>query len=98
MTELTINDLNCYTCPDGFPCGITGIKSSSIKKSIALCGMVGRCGCMYHPFALQVLAKPVIEELERCKREESILPEDTPQYCFDMAIKYAIKLLKGETK
>jgi len=53
---------------------------------------------MYHPFALQVLAKPVIEELERCKREESILPEDTPQYCFDMAIKYAIKLLKGETK
>jgi hypothetical protein len=65
------------------------------------------CGCASHPMALQVLAGPVIEELEQMdKRSEKELPEDsvclTPkemradERCY--TLRHVIKLLKGDVK
>jgi hypothetical protein len=65
---LTIKDLNCSTCPfyrfvDGCP---------ALAKDNSLIYIVG---CASHPFALQVTAQPVIEELttlmESCDKYDS---------------------------
>lgn len=111
MTDsLTIKDLNCSTCDFGK----AGVKilypNGELKARLIKCqklnrallheesDMITQTGCASHPLALQVLSGPVIAELERCKVQESLLPEETPQQIFDMAMDYAIKLLKGEVE
>jgi hypothetical protein len=54
-------------------------------------------GCASHPLALQVLAKPVIEELEKTIRTNSKWSNLEPYYMGVNAMCEAtIKLLKGE--
>ncbi len=51
-------------------------------------------GCLSYPLAHAYLNGDVIKELERCKRQESLLDKNSKQYCFEMAIDYVINLLK----
>ena len=68
MTEkLTIKDLNCRNCGNQStsrcPMKWEAFNGNSDKLSGFNSGNHS-CGCLYHPLALQVLAAPVIEELE----------------------------------
>lgn len=68
MTEkLTIKDLNCGNCGNQStsqcPMKWEAFNGNSDKLSGFNSGNHS-CGCLYHPLALQVLAAPVIEELE----------------------------------
>jgi hypothetical protein len=72
MTEqLTIKDLNCSTCPiyDTIKCPywkqVIESKFEDIVTTRRLKDIVSFTGCCYHPLALQVLAKPIIVELEK---------------------------------
>ena len=78
MDELTIKDLKCITCTkkETLQCPIDMAMDIGTVKYVSKI-----CGLACHSLALQVLAGPVIAELERLpSRQMSI----------------AIKLLKGE--
>ena len=73
--HLTIKDLNCGNCPKH------SIKAHPIRSgNIHMCGddriddmapsVTKERGCASHPLALQVLAGPVIEELEKEEKEQ----------------------------
>jgi hypothetical protein len=113
MTEkLTIKDLNCGNCPfdgvadkdDSCPFERVCIKTGmTITESME--SFIAELGCASHPLALQVLAAPVIEELERLKTEARKEHDCAQSYGFRLdrrgkvdALELAIKLLKEGVK
>jgi len=107
MTEpLSIKDLNCSTCTNKDPygyCPIDGWKVIGNHCTTVQESFTGMCGCASHPLALQVLAKPIIDELE-CELKDQRVLEETHYRKEHAAIhkaigdtvEYAIGLLKGD--
>lgn len=106
MTEkLTIKDLNCGNCGNQStsqcPMKWEAFNGNSDKLSGFNSGNHS-CGCLYHPLALQVLAAPVIEELEREIKDQRELQSHHRGSHSEVhrkmgdALEYAIQLLKGD--
>jgi hypothetical protein len=105
MTEkLTIKDLNCGNCTIE-TCDKHPKNRPSPKHPLELRqwyttanATIEEVGCARHPLALQVLAAPVIEELERRVAEYQETAKriecSHPSYVAS-GIEEAIKLLKG---
>ena len=105
MTEkLTIKDLNCRNCGNQStsrcPMKWEAFNGNSDKLSGFNSGNHS-CGCLYHPLALQVLAAPVIEELEKEEKDRiytyehsTTMNEETYSQGIIWGIQKAIKLLK----
>jgi hypothetical protein len=98
MTELTIKDLNCSTC-NKYRWG--GCSTGMAYDS----HIISSVGCASHPLALQVLAKPVVEELtlHKLALEENIdlkeIYDETERNEYRrrlQLINKTIKLLKGD--
>jgi hypothetical protein len=99
---MTIKDLNCSTCPDGFPCGITGVRLAFIKKSSALRILTETSGCIYHPRMKEWIMQDELKELERLKEGHRVncfdygmskeQHEDNGQY---LAYNHAINIIKN---
>ena len=83
--KLTIKDLNCGNCPG--PCPVLFGTCFDDRAENSHTGITNVIGCAAHPLALQVLAGPVIEELERLLKESA-----------DESYRDAIKLLKEGVK
>jgi hypothetical protein len=82
----TIKDLNCENC------NVNKNMLSRYGMNCEVCGnidpnTINKTGCASHPMALQVLAGPVIEELERMQYNSEDLP-----------LNEIIKLLKDGVK
>jgi len=103
---LTIKDLNCSTCPNRIiaPIGsrvctiLTVEHPDSYQIGIPFYQEV--VGCASHPLALQVLAAPVIKELEKCITtwNENLQPSDDYESGIISGLDVAIKLLHGDTQ
>jgi len=113
MTEpLSIKDLNCSTCSlfcegkggdfescpalnNGKWAGQPKVKIQSLKKELLM--FTKYIGCASHPLALQVLAAPVIKELEKCITtwNENLQPSDDYESGIISGLDVAINLLKG---
>ena len=102
MTEkLTVKDLNCENCTTiccGFHPHCVAYREPIFEERVeAVRWFVSVWGCARHPLALQVLAAPVIEELERHVAEYQETAERIecphPSYVAS-GIEEAIKLLK----
>ena len=99
-TKLTIKDLNCGNCGkceknpnDDYFCAVTNTEIDFTDfESTEL------RGCCLHPLALQVLAGPVIEELER--RNARSKKMNVGMLCTGVreGREEAIKLLNGGVK
>ena len=67
--KLSIKDLCCSTCtnpdcPTWIGTNLKMAQSGKMRMHV-IGGVVETLGCCYHPLALQVLAQPIIEELEK---------------------------------
>ncbi len=69
ITKLTIKDLNCENCPNDQECptydDIKVPPDAQRRRRWERRQVTGKVGCASHPLAPQVLAGPVIEELEK---------------------------------
>jgi hypothetical protein len=91
---LSTKDLNCKTCTINTcrmnPCNNPEMKQEGVYFVF---DAFMEKGCASHPLALQVLAQPVIEELEQ--RSTEMFDSGVPMM---VSIKEAIALLRGEDK
>jgi len=106
MTEnLTIKDLNCGNCTTiccGFHPDCVAYREPIFEERVeAVRWFVSVWGCARHPLALQVLAAPVIEELETEEKDRiytyehsTTMNEETYSQGIIWGIQKAIKLLK----
>lgn len=100
MTEkLTIKDLNCDNCTiEHCPIMVSGGNFKPISGGYSeIDNAIKHCGCASHPLALQVLAAPVIEELENRQKQCDWDYGDECAYGHT-AFGDAIKLLKEGVK
>jgi hypothetical protein len=94
----TIKDLNCENC------NVNKNMLSRYGMNCEVCGnidpnTINKTGCASHPMALQVLAGPVIEELEKTIKTNSRWPKLEPYYQGVNAMcENTIKLLKEGVK
>ena len=98
-TKLTIKDLNCGNCPNDQECptydDIKVPPDAQRRRRWERRQATGKVGCASHPLALQVLAGPVIEELERrAKQAEAI----DGKGMLILGYTEAIKLIEGGVK
>ena len=101
-TKLTIKDLNCGNCPNDQECptydDIKVPPDAQRRRRWERSQVTGKVGCASHPLALQVLAGPVIEELE--KRNARSKKMNVGELCAGVreGRSEAIKLLKEGVK
>lgn len=109
MTEkaLTIEDLNCTNCPhaektnsDIYPFKCTISKPVPMMVHCWALAWMRYTGCALHPLALQVLAAPVVGELERRANQAEPFGEypASGKGLYLLGIAEAIKLLKDVKK
>ena len=111
---LTIKDLNCGNCTNdeceyhelNNDCKAYNVKTGKIRaETLQAQKITAKAGCALHPLALQALAAPTIEELEKEEKEQigiyqnaTTMNEEVYHQGIVFGIQRAAKLLKEGVK
>ena len=94
--KLTIKNLNCGNCPG--PCPVLFGSFFEGRAESEMAPITKAVGCASHPLALQVMAAPVIEELEKRNKQDPTLGIGVPTSQKKEGYREAINLLKEGVK